>query len=295
VPSPNHKRFPYFVEYLLRDRPVVRELAGHARADKQTGLASGIGFAAALGAVIFLPLTVILKIVAFVAILAIGSMAGQYLRKQALAPKNQEQARAQQLVATHKVYLDAVDENRLHKDLDMTVAQLLEASAYSWFRVHERLAEPIWNGPQSSAHLQAIRSSLLITANEAMRTAVGLGLRCMAPPNSRRTPMEEISDSLSDLDLDGILSTVRKAMKGKKGFQSENLGEVYAPMREIAEKLKAMRDEVEQMTNESMGARHSAQSSTPTAELDEAIDMLRGLRHASRELDDGSSPDKLVH
>lgn len=274
---------------------MVRDLAGHARADRQSSLAGGIAFATALGAMIFLPLPILLKIVAFVGILIVGGMVGQFLRKQTLAPKSQEQARAQQLVATQKVYLDAVDENRLHKDLDMTVAQLLEASAYSWFRVHERLGEPIWSGPQSGAHLQGIRASILATANEAMRTAVGLGLRCMAPPNSRRTPIEEIGDSLSDLDLDGILSTVRKAMKGKKGFQSENLGEVYAPMREIAEKLKAMRDEVEQMTNESMGARHTAQSSTPTAELDEAIDMLRGLRHASRELDDGSSPDKLVH
>lgn len=186
-------------------------------------------------------------------------------------------------------YAHSIDQKRLHKDVDYTIAQLLEASAYYFYRIDNQLSQPMWIGDSASLHFRSVREEILTAARSSMRHASALALRCMAPKGARRTPVDDIVDSIGDLDLHGILDGFKKSLAGQKGYRSEFVSEVYGPIREIAEGLKTMSEEVEKLTVSAHRVGTVADPS-PKHLLDDAVLSLRELQRASKELDDGDSP-----
>lgn len=216
-------------------------------------------------------------------LVAVGGAAIWRKFRKNMPPTEEQQRNKAHFDALNKLN-EAVGQRRLHRDLDYTVAQLLEAAAYYWVRVRTRLDEPMWNGPEASLHLRSARAETLEAVESGMREAAALGVSCIAPPGSRRSYAEEIFEDLGHGDIAAALDGFRESLRGKKVYRSENLDMVYEPLKQIAERLKQISNEVDAMTREAVSNQQN-QVDSPVGAMEGALRSLRELRQAQQEID----------
>jgi hypothetical protein len=83
------------------------------------------------------------------------------------------------------------------------------------------------------------------------------------------------------LDVDDVLDNLKKGFKVKSGTQSGRIHEIFEPSRAIAEKLKMLSEELDQISTENaIGV--STQSGS---RLDSALRDLQDIKTAYVELD----------
>lgn len=196
----------------------------------------------------------------------------------------QEQALARSLEVA-STYATALNEKRLHNDLDYTSQQLLEASAFHWNAIHHQLSEPIWAGEDAALHLRAVREEVLTAADEGMREALALCLRTLAGKGERKNRVGEILEDLSELDFESALEGFRQSVKGKNAYQSPYLREIFEPVKAIAERLKALSSEVEKMTSDAR-MQVALPENRVKSNLDQALRSLQELHTAQKELEE---------
>lgn len=200
-------------------------------------------------------------------------------------PRTAEEHQLKTLYDGLTVYENSLKTSRLHKDLDFATSQLLEATAMSWTSIRERLDGPLWASPESTLHLRALRQEMLSASDQAMREAVMLGLRCMAPAGTATTPGDQIMESISHLDLEGVLDGFKQSIKGQKVYESPRFGEVSEQLYGIAHRMRALSSEVDRLTAESASKSLGGVTSA-TQTLDAALQSLQDVRRAESELDE---------
>ena len=181
-------------------------------------------------------------------------------------------------------YVQSMNFRRLHRDLDTTAAQLLEASAYYWSKVKLQMGSPAWNSDTTPMHLRTVRQQTLQAIDEAMREQMTLCLRCLAMPGQKKgSDLRDVIEDALGIDVEKILESIRSNPVIRKGVQSDRLPEIFEPSRELAERLKMLSAEIDKMTLENM-QKFQGQGSGANASLDAALRGLQEIRTAEGEL-----------
>lgn len=278
------KKLPYFSEYVIAE---FSELKKHRRTAWTFPIA-GLTFLFTIGVSVVLGRLGLPWMVPLLVFGWAGAMVA--LDKSLKAPKTAEERYEIELEALLRRYANSMNGRRLHRDLDYTAAQLLEASAYYWSKIRMQLSSPSWSGDNAPLHLQAVRQQTLAAINEAMREQLALCVRCLAAPGQKKsTDLRELIEDTLGIDVDDALEALKGGRSYKKGgFQSERLPEIFDQSRALAEKLKALSGEIDKMTFDNMQKLQSMGAGA-TLSIDAALRNLSEIQTAQAELD---NPDQ---
>ena len=204
-------------------------------------------------------------------------------------PRSTDERYFLELDAIALQYAQSMNRRRLHRELDYTAAQLLEASAYYWVRIRNHMNTPAWNSEATPAHLRAVRMQTLQAATEAMREQMALCARCLnIPGQPKTTDLRDVLEDTLGIDVEKILDSLRSNPIVKKGIQSEHLPEIFDSSRNIAEKLKRLSGEIDKMAIENMKT-FQGDGSGAVASIDAALRGLHEVRAAETELNDSET------
>lgn len=293
VPGKN-KRLPHFTAYLA----VAHEAASRSKRSVW-GAGSCVGMVAGLPAMFFLLSSMVDWGWALLGTLILGptliaillGIAEKFVGK----PRTADERRQLEFLGVLTRYQQSV--GKLHKELDPTAAQLLEACAFYWQRVHVTLNGPAWTDG-TPARFLAIREQALRAADAAMEEATSLCVSCLGKPErSRSDALKNALEDFRDLDIEDALDGLRRvatADSSKYAHHSPHIDVVFAPVRDIAERLKLLSAEVERMSTEAM---QRSTEAIPLANSSSSIDLvLREMaetRAAERELDEPTTEQRL--
>lgn len=170
---------------------------------------------------------------------------------------------------------EALERGKLHKSAGDAVTTIMEECARHWSRVRQALDSPFWAGPNLPLHYQNIRAQSANAADRAMDEVVVL-LR-----SELRTP--DKGGIVEQLGVDEWVESMF-GVKITPPTPPAPLPLSYQPVRHLAEKLKALADNVETLTLEV--ARDPSIQSEFRAEsaLDLCINELQSIRSAETEL-----------
>lgn len=274
------KKLPYFSEY------IKHELESSKRKRRTVWtwpILIPTAFASVLGITLLqrlmgAPLSVLLVLGCAGVALALTD---QSLRR----PRNSEERFQAEFDAVIHRYVQSMNVRRLHRDLDMTAGQLLEASAYYWGKIRLQLESPTWSGDQTPLHLMTVRQQTLAAINEAMREQAMLCVRCLALPGQKKTDLRDMIEDAIGIDVDKVLDGFKGVSSIKGKFQSEHLPAIFDTSRQLAEKLRDLSEEIDKMTFENMQRLQSGVSSGASSSLDSALRGLQDIRIATDELD----------
>ena len=199
-------------------------------------------------------------------------------------PRSSDEQYLRELDSIVMRYAESMNFRRLHRDLDYTAAQLLEASAYYWSKVRIQMNSPAWNSDSTPAHLRAVRVQTLQAIDEAMREQLALCVRCLAVPGQKRsTDLRDVIEDALGIDVDKVLDSIRKGTVSKNGFQSERLPEIFDPARQLAERLKMLSGEIDKMSFETL-QKYQGAGTGATSAIDAALRGMQEIRQAEGEL-----------
>lgn len=285
-----NKRFPYYGQF-LKARAQVYE-----RDD-----ASAAAFFGVTAGLVVLPFaayglfraTEILGL-ALAAIVGGGIVLGLPLsrlwNRRKNGPSREEQLRLKEIREAHGKYIQLLNQGRLHKNLDPTAAQLLEAAAYYHSRVMADLESPAWTNPNVTGHYAALRDQARRAADEAMDQLMALLVKCIGTPQRERKDLwKDALEDLMDLDIEDALQGFRQASKADSSstaHQSPYIGALFHPAREIAEKLKMLSAEVERLGREATTSTIAATGVSPYAsQIDLVLGEIKATQEAEIELE----------
>jgi hypothetical protein len=282
-----NKRLPQFSAYLA----VAHEAASRAKRSVW-GVGGCVGAAAGLPAIFLLTNLMFGWLVAGAVTLFLGpaliavalAIADRFVSR----PRNEQERRQLAYLGVLNRYQGSV--GKLHKELDPTAAQLLEASAFYWRRIHSTLNGPAWTDG-ASGRFAAIREQALRAADAAMEEATALCVNCLGKPErSRQEALKDALKDLKDLDIDDALDGFRRAAtadSSKFAHHSPHINLVFEPVRGIAERLKALSAEVERMSTDALRRSYeSAPLAQSTSTIDLVLREMSETRAAERELDE---------
>jgi hypothetical protein len=285
------KRLPHFREYLKKV---------YSRSDDESSTAAVLGCAvvplAMVGTGLFAAQFMHWGLAALAGFFVGGPLAGgllAYLWHRLARPKTAEEKRRRELTQALDAYRQPAEKGRLHKELDPTAAQLLEAAAYYWEQIGVLLNRPPWVGEESKPY-SAIREQALAAANEAMLEASALCVPCLGKPaKEKKDRLKEAFEDLADLDIIDALEGFRQVARADSAadaHHSPHIRLVFEPVRQYAEKLKSLNHELEELSAKMMAARPAGATSTLTGGAATTIDLvlseIRLVRQAESELDD---------
>lgn len=288
----SNKRLPSFSTYLkeaikndpLQNREVWTSLMGLGVIG-----AGGLGFWAVWQGYGLLP-AVAATIVVILPFLGYGAhKVEEWLRR----PRNETERRKIEVFAAVNQFHQLVEKRKLHKNLDPVAGQLLDAAAYYWLKIRDTLNNSFWTHSGLGGHWKALRDQSLIAADLAMDDLILLTANCIGKPQKQRSEdLKEAWDDFVELDLVDAVQKLRNATSGdwaKYAHQSPNLRAIFAPAREIAEKLKALSSEVETMSQRAEAAPespHRTAIATSASTIDILLHEMRATQQAEAELRD---------
>lgn len=207
-------------------------------------------------------------------------------RKENLTP---DFARKQEVAQAVKQLADLQNERKLHKWVDPAILQLLEAACFHWTRVKATLDSPVWDRPDLGQHWQSIKQQSWQAANHAMEELILMSRACVgAPTKDKQAAVKDVMNDFRDLDVvDALqgLSKIATADWRDYAYQSPQTPVIFEPGRQIAERIKALADEIERTSTE-MPRREFVPTSTQDAmeSLDGILGEIRAVREAESEL-----------
>lgn len=280
------KKLPHFSEYMIAE-------AAKMKARKRTFLTTpvlALSIVAALGVTVGLAFA--MPVLAPVSWVPAGVILGGWLtfaERKVREPKTAEDRYNDEIDAVLKRYLESMEYRRLHRDLDYTAAQLLEATAYYWNKIRLQLNTPSWAGDAAPLHLRAARNQTLEAIDQAMHEQISLCVRCLALPGQKKTDFRDMIEDVIGLDVDRMLDGLRGGATVKKGYHSDHLPEIFEPARAIAERLRDLSTEIEQMSLENM---RELQQTGARGSIDSVIKNLRDIQIAEAELSAETNPQQ---
>jgi hypothetical protein len=280
------KRFPNLADYLKK--VVERRLSRVQRLSNAigcglvslttplAGLAFGVGFASLgvglLAATLAMPLSV---------------YAWYLIDKRLRRPRSPEEAKRMEAWKAAASLLSVEQQRRLHKLMDPTMSQLLEAAAYHYVRIDAALSNETWSRESLPAHWRSVKSQAQEAADQAMEELVMLAMPCMGEPQADRgSAFKEAVEDMFDMDFMiaiGNLKDLATADWTKFAHRSPHAPVAFTAGRHTAEKLKKLADEIEKQT---------AQAVVETGTMIEvgtaadSIDVVLSEIHAVKEAED---------
>ncbi len=284
--SASKKRFPYLNGYLQKAHEEQEQYSG--------GVAIGYGcLATALATMVagFVGARFLGFLTVPVA-LAVGTLVGVVVGRMVSAgqKKRMPSSRVQQAWAVADEMRRLRSGRKLHKWVDPSILQLLEAAAYHWTRVHNSLAGPAWASPNLPGHWASVRDQAAQAAQDAMADVIILARSCMGPPAKDKEEMvKEVFEDFADLDIAEALQGLKTLSKQDwtaSAHQSPQARTVFMQARPIAERLQSLADEVERAAVE-VGSSQVFLPATPeaTQSIDAVLGELRAIKQAETELD----------
>ncbi len=178
--------------------------------------------------------------------------------------------------------------HKLHRWMDPVALQLLEAGAYHWSRVRSSLTGPQWGAKQLPEYWQSLRNQVSVASDEGMSDLLLLARNCLGPPQKdKQSDIQGVIESFIDLDIADALQGLKQMASADwtaYAHQSPQAQMVAQHGREIAERLKALADDVESKAGEiSMESSMPGELSSLEA-LDGVLGELRTVREAEEEL-----------
>ncbi len=187
-------------------------------------------------------------------------------------PKNEDEERRKQAHEAVVFMNGALEKGRLHRKVDRAPGLLLEECARHWGRVHDALSGAFWEDKELPLHWKTIRESSLAAADRAMDDIVVMLKPVLEPRNPRTGPEEFIGDV-----LESFFNISTEA-------PFEPLPAAFLPARDIAQKLKALADEVEVASAKAVRDQAFTEHYSSPTQIDEVLMNLREIRQAETEL-----------
>jgi len=176
-----------------------------------------------------------------------------FLHHQRQHPRNEAEARLRALTGALNNFRPSLENRRLHREVDATAAQLLEAGAYYWQRIRTTLDGPYWSGMNPADDL---RYRAREAADQAMDGLAQMLSPCVGKP--AKTPQDDVRsivDDFKDGDIEDALKGLKSLTKGGKPdytHRSPHIGPLFEPARRLAEQLKLLSAEVDQMATRAL-------------------------------------------
>lgn len=279
------KDFSYFNGYLERHPALGRDAA-----EGLVHLAGCMGslMLGAVATVVGLILWQWVGLALFPFGVAAGSMLWLFLyrrHKRRRQPKDEHKLRVDNAMAQ---FHELRDEKKLHKWVDPIILQLLEAGAYHWTRVATAAESAAWTGIGVPGHMQSIRSQALESAEAAMADMILYGVQCIGKPDKdRRQDVKDMMESFTSLEVIDAVDSLKRIAKSdwrEYAFHSPQAPIYFEPMRQIAEKLMTLADEMESMRPQAADPIQAMQGPASTAGIDLLLSEMRAVQAAEDEL-----------
>jgi hypothetical protein len=161
---------------------------------------------------------------------------------------------------------------RLHLVLHPGIATTLNECAGFWQRIQMASDRKLWEDAGVEPHWLAARADWEAAADLAMAQALLLTDSSI----NRATARPRVEEVVEDL-LDTYVFK-------RPSQTNEPLPPAFEPLREIAEKLKTLADEVEAATRRLAGTERQAPTADAAKRLDEVLGELRSIHEAETEL-----------
>jgi hypothetical protein len=285
---PGSKRFPNLAEYLRK--VVEKRLWRKQRLSSAVGCgliglaapAAALGFGLAFG-------SLAAGLLAATLAMPVSVYAWYLFDKKLRKPRSPEEERRSEAWKGAQHLLGLEQQRRLHKLMDPSMSQLLEAAAYHYVRIDAAFASDFWNQERLPAHWRSVRSQAVEAADQAMEELLMLALPCMGEPQADRgKAFKEAVEDLFDMDFllaIGNLKQVAGADWTKYAHKSPNAPLAFTAARPIAEKLKKLADKVEHQANEAVlqSGRFEHVSSAADS-IDVVLSEMSAVKEAEEEL-----------
>lgn len=211
-----------------------------------------------------------------------------YFAKVAALPKTEEEKQAFEKQQALSTFVELKNQKRLHKNVDPTILQVMEAASYHYSRIETTLDNPFWSASTLPSHWQAVRRQMKESAELAMGEMLVLAAGCVGKPSAKREDdWGEVWEDLAELDFGDALEGLRGVM-GRNwtdyAHKSPVAQHVFEPAKQIAERLKALADEADTMRVEAVAA-GMEEKSVSVESIDLLLGEMRTLRTAETELD----------
>ena len=282
------KRFPNLGEYLRKvvEKRIWRKqkIAGAIGCGLVTtltplaGLAFGFGFGSLgiglLAAAVAMPLSL---------------YAWYVIDKRLRKPRTPEEERRMEAWKGAATLLNMDQQRRLHKMMDPSMSQLLEAAAYHYVRIDSAVSSEFWNRESLPAHWRSVRSQALEAADQAMEELLMLALPCIGEPQSDKgKAFKEAFEDLFDMDFllaIGNLKEIASADWTKYAHKSPNAPLAFTAGRPLAERLKKLADTIEQSATEvAAESGRFVQVGSAAASIDVVLSEIAAVKEAEDEL-----------
>ncbi len=282
------KRFPNLADFLRR--LVERRFSRIQRVSNMVGcgliglaaplaaLAFGVGFSSVGAGLVAATLAVPLSVFAW-----------YLVDKKLRTPRSPEEARRMEAWKGASSLLTLEQQRKLHRQMDPSMSQLLEAGAYHYMRIDAALSANFWNSETVPAHWRSVRSQAIEAADQAMEELVMLALPCMGEPQSDKGKVfKEAVEDLFEMDFlmaIGNLKQIAGSDWTKYAHKSANAPLAFTAARPIAERLKKLADQVEAKAGEAAVSTGTyADAITATDSIDVVLSEIAAVKQAEEEL-----------
>lgn len=184
-------------------------------------------------------------------------------------------------------FKDIKNKKKLHSWVDPVLLQLLEAAAYHYSRVRLVLEAPSWL--TASGSRAQLRAQARQAADEAMLDLLVLVQPSIGKPlKDKKDDLEGIIEDFFELDIAEALSGIQRVASSDwrdYAHQSPHAQAIFPSCRGLAERIKTLADELEQMP--APAEQLDPASLPPTqsaASLDYLLGELRAVKEAEQEL-----------
>lgn len=286
--SRSQKRFPKLTGYL---NVVVEK-----RVLRQNVLSSILGVAsvaAIVPSVLFLTWlqthgigpTVLAGALALPVSILVWALADRKIR-QPKSPQEQKRMEAWRAAAQLS---SLAKQHRLHKRLDPTISQLLEAAAFHYERITTSLSGAYWSGESLPAHWRSVKSQAQEAADQAMEELILLAAPCVGDPQSDKGKvLKEAVEDLFELDIGEAISGFRDLANAdwtRFAHHSPYAAQSFESGRSVAERLKRLADEIERKGVEVASETGALVSVTTASDsIDIVLNEIATVREAEGEL-----------
>jgi len=204
-------------------------------------------------------------------------------------PKTEEEARRMEAWRGAQSLLSIEQQRRLHKLMDPSISQLLEAAAFHYARIDAATSSDFWNRESLPAHWRSVRGQAQEAADQAMEELVMLALPCMGEPQADRgKAMKNAIEDLFEMDLVIAIGGIKDAATAdwtRFAHRSPLAPRTFEVGRVIAEKLKRLADEVEAKASEAAVESGShIEVGTAADSIDVVLSEISAVKEAEDEL-----------
>lgn len=168
--------------------------------------------------------------------------------------------------------VQSLNRRRLHRELNGSVAGMLEESARNWSRIVGALGNTFWTSENLPVHWAAVRDQSAQAANRGMAELLVL-CKTSFLPNNRGPQWQEVVEDVLETYVTGPLKS-----------PNDLLPVSFDQAREIAERLKLLAGEVERASREISKDDAVMEGFRSRSALDMALSDLRSIQEAETEL-----------